>query len=330
MNALYSFIAVLALILLVSLGVGVVHLDTLFGIIIPYLAIITFTAGVLYRVFKWAKSPVPFRIPTTCGQQKSLSFIKSDNLEAPANTAGVLGRMFLEIFFFRSLFRNTKTELKDGPKLVYGSSKFLWLGAIAFHYAFLAIFLRHYRFFAEPIPIFVSWIQTLDGFFQIGLPILYTTDLVILGALGFLLFRRLFDSKLRYISLPSDYFALFLLLGIAATGIIMRYFIKVDVVAAKTLALGLVSFHPVITGNIGIIFYMHLFLVSVLFLYFPFSKLMHMPGVFLSPTRNLANTNRTVRHINPWNPKVKVHTYEEWEDEHRDKIKIAGLPLERE
>jgi hypothetical protein len=57
---------------------------------------------------------------------------------------------------------------------------------------------------------------------------------------------------------------------------------------------------------------------------------MHMGGVFLSPTRNLANTNRMKRHINPWNSPVKVHTYEEWEDEFRDKIKAAGLPLERE
>ena len=47
----------------------------------------------------------------------------------------------------------------------------------------------------------------------------------------------------------------------------------------------------------------------MLFAYFPFSKLMHMGGVFLSPTRNLANNNRMRRHVNPWNPEVEVHTY---------------------
>ncbi|MEK7730415.1 MAG: menaquinol oxidoreductase, partial [Planctomycetota bacterium] len=61
-----------------------------------------------------------------------------------------------------------------------------------------------------------------------------------------------------------------------------------------------------------------------------FSKLMHMGGVFLSPTRNLANTSRMKRHVNPWNYPVDVHTYEEWEDEYRDKMKAAGLPLEKE
>jgi len=35
------------------------------------------------------------------------------------------------------------------------------------------------------------------------------------------------------------------------------------------------------------------------------------------------------RHINPWNHPVRVHSYEEWEDEFRDKIVTAGLPLEK-
>jgi hypothetical protein len=57
---------------------------------------------------------------------------------------------------------------------------------------------------------------------------------------------------------------------------------------------------------------------------------MHIGGVFLSPTRNLANNNRMVRHINPWNAPVKVHTYEEYEDDFRDKMKAAGIPVEKE
>jgi nitrate reductase gamma subunit len=82
--------------------------------------------------------------------------------------------------------------------------------------------------------------------------------------------------------------------------------------------------------GIGLIFYVHLFLVSCLMAYFPFSKLMHAPGVFLSPTRNLANDTRMRRHINPWNYPVKVHTYEEYEDEFRAKMKEVGIPVEKE
>ena len=64
--------------------------------------------------------------------------------------------------------------------------------------------------------------------------------------------------------------------------------------------------------------------------WFPFSKLMHAGGVFLSPTRNLSNNSRSRRHINPWNHPVSVHTYEEYENEFRDKMKAAGLPVEKE
>jgi hypothetical protein len=55
-----------------------------------------------------------------------------------------------------------------------------------------------------------------------------------------------------------------------------------------------------------------------------------MAGVFLSPTRNLANNNRAVMHVNPWNYPVKVHTYAEYEDDFREKMKAAGLPVEKE
>jgi hypothetical protein len=37
-----------------------------------------------------------------------------------------------------------------------------------------------------------------------------------------------------------------------------------------------------------------------------------------------------VRHVNPWNYPVKVHTYEEYEDDFRVKMKNAGLPVEKE
>ncbi|MFH1025128.1 MAG: menaquinol oxidoreductase, partial [Nitrospirota bacterium] len=52
--------------------------------------------------------------------------------------------------------------------------------------------------------------------------------------------------------------------------------------------------------------------------------------VFLSPTRNLANNNRAEMHVNPWNYPVKIHTYAEYEDDFREKMKSAGLPVEKE
>ncbi len=329
-NALYAFVGVVVLYLIVYLGVGKAGLEGAFGIVVPYAAIVLFLFGFGYRMLKWARAPVPFRIPTTCGQQKSLAFIKSNNLESPHNLSGVIGRMALEILLFRSLFRNTKTEVRDDQKLVYSADKWLWAGALAFHWSFLIVFLRHYRFFAEPIPTFVSAMQSIDGIFQIGVPVVYLTSLILLASVTYLFFRRVVIPQVRYISLPADYFPLFVIMVIAGSGILMRHFYKVDIVSVKELTMGLVGFKPVIPEGIGFVFFVHVFFVSVLFAYFPFSKLMHLGGVFLSPTRNLANTSRVKRHINPWNYDVKTHTYEEYEDEFRDVMRKAGLPLEKE
>ncbi|MFP5214021.1 MAG: sulfate reduction electron transfer complex DsrMKJOP subunit DsrM [Acidobacteriota bacterium] len=330
MGIKFSLLTVVALIAAVFLGVKAAGLSYFFGVIIPYVAIIAFLGGFTYRIIRWARTPVPFRIPTTTGQQQSLPWIKQSKLDNPSTTAGVVGRMALEILTFRSLFRNTKFEMNDGPKILYQWEKWLWLAALAFHYAFLVIFVRHFRFFLEPVPFFVNALERADGFLQVGLPGIYISDAVFIAAVTYLFIRRVVIPQVRYISLPADYFPLFLLLALGLSGIFMRYFTKVDVIKVKELAMGIVSFHPTVPEGIGVLFYIHLFLICTLFIYFPFSKLMHLGGVFLSPTRNLPNDSRMVRHINPWNYPVKVHTYQEYEDHFREKMIEAGLPVEKE
>jgi nitrate reductase gamma subunit len=339
MNARYMFslIAVIVLFLIAWAGAAL-GLQVVFGIIIPYLALITFIAGFAYRIIDWSHSAVPFAIPTTGGQQKSLPWIKPAPLDCPSTKWGVVGRMALEVLAFRSLFRNTRMRLKEGSKLAYQQELFLWVGALAFHYAFLTVVFRHLRFFIEPVPFLVQIVENVDSFFrlevtyptfQFSLPDVYLSGLVLFAAVIYLFLRRVFIPHLKYISLASDYFPLFLIFGIAFSGILMRYFLKINVSAAKELAMGLVTFRPTIPEGIGSIFYIHLFFVSVLLAYFPFSKLMHLGGVFLSPSRNLTTDTRARRHVNPWNYPVPVHTYEEYEDEFRDKMVEVGLPVEK-
>jgi nitrate reductase gamma subunit len=252
--------------------------------------------------------------------------------------SGVFMRMLLEVVAFRSLFRNTRTKLREN-RVSYSLEIFLWVGALAFHYAFFTVLFRHLRFFTEPVPLPVRVLENVDGFFrlevllntvQIGVPGVYLSGLVLLAAVTYLLLRRLFVPGVKYISLASDYFPLFLIIGIAFTGILMRYFTKIDVTAAKQLSMGLVTFRPNIPPTLDAIFYVHLLFVSVLLAYFPFSKLMHLGGVFMSPTRNMRSDTRVRRHVNPWNYPVEVHTYDEYEDEFRDKMIEAGLPVEKE
>ena len=340
LSILLSGFAVSVVVLIPWVGVGALDLKVLFGVIVPYAAIATFLVGIVVRVIDWARSPVPFRIPTTAGQQWSFPWIKSNPIDNPKGGACAVVRMIVEVLLFRSLFRNTRLEYvkaENGPTINYEWEKWLWLAALAFHYSFLVIFLRHFRFFVEPIPGFVHLLESLDGFLQmgvlplngLGIPGVYLTDMLLMLAVTYLFVRRLYIPQVRYVSLPADYFPLFLILALGFTGILMRYFIRVDITAVKQLAVGLFKFSPIVPDGIGVIFYIHLFILSVFIAYFPFSKLMHFAGVFLSPTRNLSNNNRFVRHVNPWNYPVEYHTYEAYEDEFREHMIEAGLPVEK-
>ena len=331
MKIINPLLIVLVLIALAYAGVNAMGMTLLFGVVIPIVAFIVFLLGFITKVLSWSKSPVPFRIPTTAGQGKSLPWIKQAKLDNPSSTAGVLGRMALEVLLFRSLFKNTKAELTEGGMLAYGSSKWLWLGGLVFPWSFLLILVRHLRLFLEPVPALITFLEAGDSMFQMAfLPAFYLTDAAILLAATYLFLRRVVSPQIKTLSLPADYFAILLIIAIATTGVLMRYYYRVDVVAIKDLIRGLVTFSFNVPEGIGVIFYIHLFLVSVLAIYFPFSKLMHLGGVFLSPTRNLANNSRAQRHINPWNPDIKFHTYEAYENEFREKMKAVGLPVEKE
>ncbi len=333
MKYAFSFLAVIALILIAWLGSQIPGMPYFFGVALPYLAMLVFLGGFVYKVMQWAKSPVPFSIQTSCGQAKSLDFIKHNKLESPHTTTEVVARMFLEIVTFRSLFRNTKSEIYDGPKITYESSKWLWLFALMFHYSFFLIVVRHLRLFLNPVPEWIAWLELGDGLMEIGAPTMYMTDVFIIVGIGYLFGRRIWNRHVRYISLVNDFFPLVLIFAIALTGILMRYFLRadIDIVNIKKLAVGLVTFSPTIGADIGSIFYIHLFLVCTLLVYFPFSKLMHLGGVFLSPTRNMKNNTRAVRHINPWNdPTIKPHSYAGYEDDFREFMVEAGLPVDKE
>ncbi len=325
----YCLIAVTILVLLPLLTLLGPSAEFVFAVIIPCLALAAFFSGFIYRVVRWAQSPVPFNIPSVGGQEKSLPWIKDDKIESPGNNWAVTWRMFLEIFFFRSLFRNSRADLVAGQRLVYGGSRWLWLGGLAFHWSLFIIIFRHLRFFTEPVFPPATWLTNLDSLFQFSLATLFLTDFIILISLTYLFFRRVVSPQVKYISLASDYLALLLILGVVISGVLMRSIFKVDVDAVKRLAISMITFKPAVDSNIGLPFYIHLMLVSTLIAYFPFSKMMHAPGILFSPTRNMKNDSRAVRHINPWNHPVRVHTYEEYEDEFRKPMMAAGIPVEK-
>jgi len=288
--------------------------------------------GFAWRVWGWADTPEPFRIPTTTGQQRSLDWISPSRVESPSTRLGVAGRMALEALLFRSLFRNTAHASAPGPlpypHSVFLERKALWLGAMALHWSLAVIGVRHLRLFVDPVPGAVAALSALDGFFEIGMPRWYATDAIVAAALLYLLGRRLRDPLLRYLTLPADYLALAALAAVVGTGIALRYASRVDLVDVRAFALGLAAFAPAPLRAANLWLAAHVAAAAVLVAALPFTKMAHAAGLWLSATRNQANDSRRRRHVNPWNPPVPVRGYGAWRDEFRDKLAVAGLPID--
>ncbi len=281
--------------------------DSMIYAYIFYIAFAIFVIGFIYRVVKWANLPVPLKIVTTGGQGR---------FDNPKSSLDVILRMAGEVLVFRSLFRNTKYDLKTNT---IKSNRVLWLGAIVFHISFLLIVLRHFRFFVDPVPSVITTLQGVDTITFLT-PTLSFSGILIVIALLYLFIRRLVFPEMRYISILSDHLILLLLLAIVITGTLMRYSLRVDIIQVKQFMLGILTFSP-ISIDIPWILGLHLLLVSALLVYFPFSKLMHAPGIFFSPTRNQINNPRHVRHINPWNYPVKIQSFKEFKKEYENALK---------
>jgi nitrate reductase gamma subunit len=153
----------------------------------------------------------------------------------------------------------------------------------------LLVVLRHLRYFTDPVWAVIALIQPIG---------LYAGFAMLFGLLG-LWIRRFVVDRIRYISAPSDHLMLALLVAIAGSGFMMQYVSRVDIIAIKAFMLGLLGFNiqPLPADPILLV---HLALVIILMLIFPFSKLLHAPGVFFSPTRNQVDDSREKRHLAPW------------------------------
>ena len=94
-----------------------------------YAAAAVFALGLAYRVWLYARTPAPLKIPTT---------------PAPLTTGGVVWRLAREVGLFESLFK---------------ANKWIWIFAVLFHAALLLVVLRHLRYFQEPVWFWVKLIQ---------------------------------------------------------------------------------------------------------------------------------------------------------------------------
>ena len=194
-------------------------------------------------------------------------------MPAPLTRAGAAARVGREVVLFESLF---------------GADKLLWLAAMLFHVGLLLVLLRHLRYVFPTPPLLIVFVQP---FGKLG-------ALAMMAGALLLLARRLVLPPVRFISRPSDVAMLLLLLAIGATGLAMTYFVHTDIIGLKQFCLGLplLELRPLPTTRCWrriSAWQRHCSSCS------PFSKLLHIPGVFFSPTRNQADNSRERRRVAP-------------------------------
>lgn len=200
--------------------------------------------------------------------------LKIPTTPAPTTKAGVVVRMAKEVVLFASLFK---------------SNKWIWVFGWMFHFALLLVLLRHLRYFTDPVWVWVGMLQPFGKYAAFAM----------LAGLAGLWARRILVDRVRYITGPSDHLMLALLVGIGVSGAMMTYVSHTDIVAVKAFFTGLMVFDIKALPTDGVLL-IHLSLVAALMLVFPFSKLLHAPGLFFSPTRNQVDNPREKRHIAPW------------------------------
>jgi len=200
--------------------------------------------------------------------------LKIPTTPAPTTGSGVALRMAREVVFFESLFKGNLWTWAFG-----------WL----FHASLVLVLARHLRYFTEPVWGWVAFVQPFG---------MYAAFPMAIGLAG-LWARRFLVDRVRYISTASDHLMLALLLAIALSGLSVKYLFPTDIVGVKAFFLGLMllDWQPLPAGGA---LYVHLALVAALMIVFPFSKLLHAPGLFFSPSRNQVDNPREARHLAPW------------------------------
>jgi len=209
-----------------------------------YLSFSIALAGTVYKLWRAFRPQHSFPRPLT---------------PAPFTHLGMLWKLSHEIFGFRSLLC---------------ADKFLWLCAWLFHFSLLFIFFRHLRYFTYPV---WSWVVEIQNLGIWAGWVFWASSLL-------LLLRRCVLPRVRYVSTPSDYAWLILIICISSSGLLTRFVYHTDIVQLKVFILSLSQFQPT-TFPTDTAIILHIFGAGILLILFSFSKLWHGIGLFFHPTR---------------------------------------------
>jgi nitrate reductase gamma subunit len=105
--------------------------------------------------------------------------------------------------------------------------------------------------------------------------------IVLLAGLIALFYRRTSNPDVKRLSNPADYFDVIFLMAIVITGMHMRFASEFDLAAVRSYLGSVITFSPMPIPE-DWLFISHYLLVLTLMIYFPFSKLIHSVGFFVS------------------------------------------------
>ena len=225
------------------------------GVVLPYVAVLVFVVGMIYRLYTWKKLASP-----------AMTLFPAPDTEG-GNTLNTLK----EVVLFKSLFFGDRV---------------LWVFAWVFHAVLALIVVGHFRVFT---PIIDDVLGVL-GMSAQGIKDMSGTSggaagVVILVAVALLLIRRMTLQRAREITGAADYLALLLIAAIIFTGDMMRFRAEhFDLTLTRDYFGALATFSNVtameaLTHNL---FLVHMCLTFVLIMLIPFSKILHLGGIFFT------------------------------------------------
>lgn len=168
----------------------------------------------------------------------------------------------LDVLFLGRLFRVNKP---------------LWIGEWGFHVSFILVVLGHLRFIVNYPPRWFYHLVCIGKY----------AGILLVFSLVYILFVRISNrEKPNYLS-PRNLLLILHIFSIGATGIILRFFIRTDIISVKEYVMGILSFHPVSFNNGGL-FILHFFLFLILVLYLP-SHVLVAPFVIVEARKRESN-----------------------------------------
>lgn len=221
--------------------------------ILVYVAVAIFLLGTVYRIYQW------FRV--------TRSSVKLGMFPRPKNKWARGIKLVKDSFLYPQVLDVDAT---------------MWFFVLLLHIGGIGAFVGHLRLFNEFTPLANALGE--EGMAQFALWTGGTVGIILLVSVTYLILRR-FKSPYKDLSTPEDYLLLVLVLVILLFGNHLRFFGDVHVAEYREYIHSLLAFRPAFPEAIAEsstkwVLVSHVLTANLLFIYFPFSKLIHSIGTF--------------------------------------------------